>query len=115
MVNGHGGNQLLVANGSSVLHGDDLLGSIHLGNGTLLAESLVLLGESVGDSDPDATSAVAGRELESGVGAPVTSNLVQDDVLGNSLHIGGSNALAEPSSLHLSYNVRTWSIDLRVR
>ena len=102
VVNGHGGNQLLVADSGTVLHGDNLLGSVHLGNGTLLAESLVLVGESVGDGDPDTTGTVTSRELESGIGAPVSSNLVQDDVLGHSLDIRGSNTLAEPSSLHLS-------------
>lgn len=101
VVNSHGVDEGAVANAGAVGELDDLLLSIDLGHLTALAESLLLLGEGVGDGDPDATSAVTSREAESGVGAPVTSDLVQDDVLGDLLDIGSGNTLAEPLALHL--------------
>lgn len=103
LVNVHGGNELLVANLGAVAEGDGLLVGIHAGNRTLLAEAHLLLGQSVGNGDPDATSTVASRETEGGIGAPVTCCLVQDDVLGNKLDVGSSDTLAEPVGAHLEF------------
>lgn len=97
----HGRDKLLVADRGAIRHGDNLLGGVDLGNLTLLAKSLVLSGESLGDSDPDTTSAITGREAEGSVGAPVSGGLVQDDVLGHGLDVRCSDTLAEPRSLHL--------------
>lgn len=101
LVNSHGGDELLVLDGGAVGQLDGLLLGVNLADLTVLAESRLLLGEGVGDSDPDTTGTVASREAESGVGAPVTGNLVQNDVLGDKLHVGGGDTLAEPLSLHL--------------
>lgn len=101
VVDRHGVDELAVANGGAISEVDNLLLSIDLGDLALLAEALLLLGQSVGDGDPDTASAVAGRESESGVGAPVAGNLVQDDVLGDRLDIGSGDTLTEPLALHL--------------
>lgn len=101
LVHSHGGDELLVLDGGAVGELDGLLGSINLADLTVLAEAGLLLGESVGNSNPDTTGTIASREAESGVGAPVTSDLVQDDVLGDELQVGGSNTLTQPLSLHL--------------
>lgn len=101
LVEVHGGDELLVANLGAIGEADDLLVGVDLGDLTLLSEALLLLGQRVGDGDPDTTGTVPGRETESGVRAPVTSSLVQDDVLGNELDVGGSYTLAEPVTSHL--------------
>lgn len=101
LVDVHGGDELLVANLGAIGHCNDFVVSVDLGDLTLLSEALLLLGQRVGDGDPDTTGTVAGRETESGVRAPVTSSLVEDDVLGNELDIGGSHTLAEPVTSHL--------------
>lgn len=111
LVEVHGGDKLLVADLGAVTHGDDLLLSVDLGNLTLLAEHLLLLGQSVGNGDPDTTSTVAGREAEGGVRPPVSGGLVQDDVLGNELDIGSSNTLAEPLALHLFIQLASISLN----
>lgn len=101
VVDSHGVDQGAVANGGAVGHGDGLVRRVDLGNLARLAEALLLGGKSVGDGDPDTTGTVPSGESESGIGSPVTSNLIQDDVLGDSLDIGSSNSLAEPLALHL--------------
>ena len=101
LINVHGGDKLLVANLGPIGHGDDLVFSVDLGDLALLSKTLLLLWQRVGDGDPDTTGTVTGRETESGVRAPVTSSLVQDDVLGNELDIGRSHTLAEPVTSHL--------------
>lgn len=115
VVNSHGVDEGAVANAGAVGELDDLLLSVDLGDLTALAESLLLLGEGVGDGDPDATSAVTSREAESGVGAPVTSDLVQDDVLGDFLDIGSGNTLTEPLALHLRGVVSTVPMSVGIK
>lgn len=101
VVDSHGVDQGTIANGGAVGHGDGLVRRVDLGNLARLAEALLLGGKSVGDGDPDTTGTVPSGESESGIGSPVTGNLVQDDVLGDGLDIGSSNSLAEPLALHL--------------
>lgn len=101
VVDGHGVDELLVTDLGAVGERDDLLLGIDLSDLAALAKSLLLLGDSLGYSNPDTTSTIPGRETESGVGAPVAGNLIQDNVLGDILDIGGSNTLAEPLALHL--------------
>lgn len=105
VVNSHGVDELVVANGAAVGKGDNLLLSIDLGDLTSLAESLLLLGESLGDGDPDTTGTIAGRESESGVGTPVTGNLAKEDVLSDPLDIRSSDSLTEPLALHLEFQL----------
>lgn len=107
LVDGHGVDQLVVADGGAISEGDNLLLGVDLGDLTLLVEALLLLGDGVGNSNPDTTSTITGREAESGVGAPVTSNLVEDDVLGDELDIRSGDTLTEPLALHL-----LWKLDL---
>lgn len=101
VVNSHGVDQLVVADGGAVLEGDNLLVGIDLCDLALLAIALVLLGQSVGNGDPDTTSTISGGEAECGVGAPVTGSLVEDNVAGHQLNVGGGDTLAEPLTLHL--------------
>ncbi|KAI6762824.1 hypothetical protein HG530_008804 [Fusarium avenaceum] len=103
VVNGHGVDELVVADGAAVGEVGNLLLGIDLGDCTLLTESLLLLGDGLSDGDPDTTGTITGRESESSVGAPVTSNLVEDDVLGNELSIRSGDTLTEPLALHLSH------------
>ena len=100
-VDGHGGDQLLVADGGTVGQGDGLVVGVDLADLALIAEAGVLLGDGVGHGNPDTTGTVAGGEAEGSVGAPVTGGLVQDDVGGHGLEVGGGDTLTEPSALHL--------------
>lgn len=105
LVQVHGGNQLLITNGAAVAHGHDLLVGIDLGNLALLAEDLLLLRQGVGNSNPDATSAIASREAEGGVGAPATGSLVENNVLGDLLDSRSSHTLTEPVGTHLAFDL----------
>ena len=101
VVDGHGGDQLLVADGGAITQGNGLVVGIDLNNLALLTEASLLLGESVRNGDPDTTSTAVGGETESSVGTPVTSGLVENDIGRHSLDVGGSNTLTQPSALHL--------------
>lgn len=100
-VHGHGGDKLLVTDGGAVGHLDGLVVGVNLGDLALVTKAGVLLGDGVGDGNPDTTGTATSREAEGSVRTPVTSSLVQDDVGGNSLEVGGSDTLTEPSTLHL--------------
>jgi hypothetical protein len=102
VVDSHGVDELAVTNGGAIGHVDSLVLCVDLGYLAVLSEALLLLGKSVGDSDPNTTSTVTGGEAESSIRAPVTSNLVQDDVFGDCLDIGSSDTLTKPCALHLS-------------
>ena len=101
VINGHGVDQLAVADSGAILEVDDLLLGIDLGDLTLLTKTLLLLGQSLSNGNPNTASAVAGREAESGVGTPVAGGLVQDYVLCDCLDIRSSNTLTKPLALHL--------------
>ena len=101
LIHGHGVDELVVLDGGAVTEGDNLLLSIDLGDLAVLAVALVLLGKGVGDSDPDTTGSVTGGEAEGSVRTPVAGSLVEDDVLGDKLDVGGSDTLTEPLALHL--------------
>lgn len=101
VINGHGVDELVITDGAAIGEVGNLLLGVDLGDLTLLAESLLLLGNGLSDGNPDTTGTITGGESESSVGAPVTSDLVEDNVLGNELSIGGSDTLTEPLALHL--------------
>lgn len=101
MIHSHRGDELLVSNCGAVLQLDGSVAGVDLDNLALVTEASLLLGDGVGDGNPDTTGTSAGREAEGGVGTPVTGSLVQDDVGGHSLDIGGCDTLAEPGALHL--------------
>lgn len=101
LVHVHGGDQLVVANCAAVTHGDDLLVGVNLGDLTLLAKDLLLLGQSVGNGNPDTARAITSREAEGGVGAPTSSGLVEDNVLGDRLDSRSGDTLTEPVGGHL--------------
>ena len=102
VIDGHGVDKLAIANGGAIGKVNLLLLGIDLGDLTALAETLLLLGDGVGNGDPNTTSAVPGGEAEGGVGTPVSGGLVQDNVLDDGLSIGGGDTLTEPLALHLS-------------
>ena len=104
VVNSHGVDELVVANGATVGEVGNLLLGIDLGDLTLLAESLLLLGDGLSDGDPDTTGTITGGESEGSVGAPVTGNLVEDNVLGDKLSVRSGDTLTEPLALHLRTN-----------
>ena len=101
VVDGHCGDESLVANGGAIGQLDGLVVGVHLGDRALLTEASVLLGDGVGDGNPDTTSTATSGEAEGRVGTPVTGGLVQDDVAGDGLEVGGSDTLTKPSALHL--------------
>ena len=101
LVNSHGVDELVIADGGAVLEADTLVVGVDLGDLALGTEALLLLGDGLGNGNPDTTGAVAGREAEGGVGAPVAGNLAQNGVAGDELHVGGSDTLAKPLALHL--------------
>lgn len=100
-VNSHGGNELSVLDSSTILESNLVARNIDLSHITTLAKALLLIGESSCDSGPDTTGTVASREAESGVGAPISGDLVHDNVVGQGLEVGSRNTLTEPASLHL--------------
>lgn len=100
-INSHGGDELLVTDGGTIGQSDNLRVGVHLSDLSVLTEASLLLGESVGDGNPDTTGTVTGRETEGSIRTPVTGSLVQDDVGGHSLDIRGGDTLTEPSALHL--------------
>src|SRR3569833_3436578 len=96
LVHRHGVDELPVLDRGAVLHGDELLLGVHLGDFARLPEPLLLLGESLGYGDPDAAQTIAGREAERGVRAPASGHLVQDDGGGRRRRGGRGRARAEP-------------------
>ena len=117
MINSHGGDELLVSDSGAILQLHSSVVGVDLDNGALLTEAGLLLGDSVGDGNPDTASTTVGREAESGVGTPVTCGLVQDNVGGHSLDVGSSDTLTEPSALHLKTELGhrtgdTWGLRL---
>jgi hypothetical protein len=101
VVNSHGVDELVVGNGAAISEVGNLLLGIDLGDLALLAESLLLLGDGLSDGNPDTTGTITGGESEGSVGAPVTSNLVEDNVLGDKLSVRSGDTLTEPLALHL--------------
>ena len=90
----------------------DLLGmGINLDHSTVLTKASLVLGNGVGHSNPDTTSTTYSRELEGGIGAPVASHFVEDDIFGQQLQVRGGHTLANPGSVHLA---RGHSPDLEV-
>jgi hypothetical protein len=101
VVDGHGVDHLLVVDSGTVTEEDTVVVGINKVDTAVLTEAGVLLGESVGDANPDGTSTAPGREAESGVGSPVASSLLEDNVLGDGLEVGCGDTLTEPLALHL--------------
>jgi hypothetical protein len=117
LVHGHGGDQLLVADGLAAGEGHGVGVGVDLLDLALLAEQGLLLGQGVGHGDPDASSAIAGGESEGGIGAPVAGDLVEDQVADGVLDIGSGDTLSEPLALHLRFlsaRVTQWRTNLRL-
>ena len=74
---------------------------VDLSNSAVLAKAGLLLGNSIGHCNPDPSSSSVSRESEHGVGTPIASGLVENDILSDILQIGGSDTLAKPLALHL--------------
>lgn len=101
LVDSHGGDQLLVADSGAISQSDGLVVGVDLGNLALLTEASLLLGESVGNGNPDTTGTTTGGETESSVRTPVSGGLVEDHVRRHGLDVGSSDTLTEPGALHL--------------
>jgi hypothetical protein len=104
LVHSHCGDQLLVADCLSTLQGDSVGIGVDLCDSTLLSEDRLLLGQGVGNGNPDPTSAITSGEAEGSVRTPVSCDLVEKDVLDHSLDIRCCDTLSEPSTLHLARN-----------
>lgn len=117
-IHRHGGNELLVADSGAIGELDGLVVGVDLGNLALLTETSVLFRKSVGNCNPDTTSTPTSGETESSIGTPVTSGLVENNIGGHGLDVGGGDTLTEPGTLHLyrepsaslSSNAHYWSI-----
>lgn len=107
VVDSHGVDELAVADSLAVCESDGLLLGVHLGDLALLAESHLVLGQSVTHGNPDTTGSVAGREAKGGIGTPIASNLVENDILGHILDVRSGNTLSEPLALHLGAGIST--------
>lgn len=101
----HGRDELVVLDSGAILESDNLALSVNLLDGALLAQADLVLRQSVCNSDPDTTGTVASGEAEGGVRTPVTGDLVEDDILGDELQVGGSDTLSEPLALHLGHSL----------
>lgn len=112
LVDSHGGDQLLVADGGAISQSDGLVAGVDLGNLALLTEASVLLGESVGNGNPDTTGTTTGGETESSVRTPVSGGLVEDNVGGNGLDVGSSDTLTQPGALHLEKSSQYFDVRL---
>lgn len=100
-VNGHGVDHLLVVDGGAVAEKDTVVLSVDKVDTAVLTEASVLLGNGVGNTNPDGASATLSREAEGGVGSPVAGGLLENDVLGDLLEVGCCDTLTEPLALHL--------------
>jgi hypothetical protein len=100
-VHGHGGDQLVVSDSGAILESNGLVIGVHLADLAVVAEASLLLGDSVCNRNPDSTSSSMCGEAESGIGAPVASSLLEDDVLGDGLEVRGGDTLTQPGALHL--------------
>ena len=100
-IDAHCGDEFLVFDRLAVFEGHTLSGSVHLGDGTILAVDAFFLGESVCNGDPDTACAAMGREAEGGIWTPVAGCFLEDHVLGDGLEIWGSDTFTKPLTLHL--------------
>lgn len=100
-VDPHGGNEFLVADGFTILEGDDFVVGVDFLDGPVGAKLGVLFGKGVGHGDPDATGTTVGWEAEGGVWSPVAGCLLENDILGDGLEIWGCDTFTEPLALHL--------------
>ena len=101
VVDRHGRDQPLIADGGAVLELDSAVVGVNLGHLALLAEAGLLLGDGIGHGDPDTTGTAVGGETERSVGTPATSGLLEDDIGGDGLDVGSGDTLTEPGTLHL--------------
>lgn len=101
-VDSHGVDHLVVFDFGAVGQEGDVRFSVNLLDSTMLAEALLVVWDSVGDGNPDASSAVSSWETEGRVWSPVPGSLVEDYVLDRLLDVWSGNSLTEPLALHLS-------------
>ena len=100
-IDGHGRDELSVTDRGAILQQHHVILGIDPLHASRLSESRLLLGQCVGDGDPDASRSTVGGETKGGIGAPVTCRPLKDDVLRHRLQIGSGHSLAEPLTLHL--------------
>lgn len=100
-IHSHGGDQLVISDSGAILKSNSLVVSVNLADLALVTEASLLLGDSVCNGNPDSTRSSVGGETEGGIGTPVTSGLLENDVLGHCLEIRGSDTLTQPGALHL--------------
>ena len=97
-VEAHGRHELLVLDRRAVVKVRDVAVRIDLGDALL--ELQLVLGQRLGDRLPDTAGAVARRELERGVRAPVAGHLLVEGVGNDHLQVRRSDTLTEPLALH---------------
>lgn len=68
----------------------------------MVPKASFILGNGVGNRHPNTSSAISGREFESGIRTPVARNFVKDNIVGQCLEIRRSNTLSNPSGIHLT-------------
>ncbi len=94
----HGADQVLVLDARAVRERNSVANSVNRLD--VLVEKELVLGEGAGNSLPDTSGTVTGRELEGGVRTPVTSDLLVQSVGNNELERGSGDTLTEPLALH---------------
>lgn len=85
----------------TILEEDSLSIGVDLGHGAVVTKASLFLGQGVCYGNPDATGTAVGREAKQRIGAPVTGNFVEDDVLHDEFGIWCGNTLTNPRSVHL--------------
>lgn len=100
-VNRHRTDQLLVTNCGAVAQSDNLSGCIHAWNLPMSAKTSVLLWQSVGNSNPNASSSATCWETESRIWTPIAIRLLHDDIVDYPFEIWCSYSFTKPGALHL--------------
>jgi hypothetical protein len=100
-IDGHGVDELLVVDDCAVVQVYLVAVGINLGDPAVVAVSCLGIWQCLCNSLPDTTGTVSCGEAEGGVGTPVSCGLVVDDVVDDTLDIGGGDTLSKPLALHL--------------
>lgn len=97
-IHRHRTNQFSVRDPCPIIQLDRLILRINLYDFGI--QQKLVLWQSLCDGFPDTSRATMGRESESGVGTPIPSRFVQDDVLGHRFEVWCSDTFTEPLTLH---------------
>lgn len=101
LIDSHGVDQLLVVDDCAVAEVYLVAVGINLGDLAVVTVSCLGVWQCLCDGLPDTTGTVSCGEAEGGVGAPVSCGLVVDDVVDDTLDVGGGDTLSKPLALHL--------------